>query len=1053
MIGQHGAVIRFAAAHGYHGSKGDRRGGHADHAKARGRKSGQAGGGMSQTLPRVPRAGGWLVWVLAWLLGIAPAWAGDPWAPFDLPWFDRVGVTDGLPHAITTSVVQDSRGLIWIGTMGGLVRYDGFRTQVYTQRNDDRGLPDAYVRCLLALPDGALLIGTGAGGLVRFQPGDETFHRYPTGAGGVADRKIYALTSDGAGGVLIASERGLDRLDLARDRIEHIDTGKAAAPRDFSALRDRAGNLWLGNDRGLFVRWAGQSGFVRVEAQGAIAQVLADQVWALREDREGRLWVGTLELGVVYRDRDGSWHALPGFSGSQSDGARRATVRDILETSSGALWFATDGNGVITYVPGEATMRELVHDAAMPSSLPGDAVRGLFEDRSGNVWAATDLGVAHANLLARRVFTLQPSMQAEHALANVSVRGIFVDSHGRIWLGLGAGHIDVIDLATASIRHLELGGRQRRRDVQAFAEAADGSIWVGTQGLARVDPQTFAVQGAILPQLDRVPVLHLLADGDALLIGTYDGLYRYEPASGALAHIEHVANDPGSLASSTVRQIARVNGAYWYLTSRGISIATAADQRSGFVNLLPDPADPDALPGNQLDSLAVDARGRIWVGTAAGLAWLNSARPPYRFHTLHMADGLGSDSINAVLPDAHGNVWASLPNGIARVDGATLHAQTLGVRDGLRVPSYIYAAAARAPSGELLFGGLGGLTVIRPDWQSPPRTEPVLAITRVTVNERGQPIGNLPPPGGSLTLAPEERNLRVAFALLDYQAQGETVYSYRLDGFDQDWITMPLGLRPYASYTNLPHGSYPLRLRAVTRGLEGRTYETVLHVSVQPRWYETPAAALLGLLLLLAGIVVLVQLRTVYLRRQARQLQERIDRHTLELRAANQRLDELASTDELTGVYNRRRFLALLEEVRQRTPAGHACLLLLDLDHFKRINDSRGHIAGDAVIRQVAQTLVSTCRKGDLVGRYGGEELVVCLPDCELAQGIALAERIRQALAELRVLHGGVSITVTASIGVAAHREGESLTQWLARADEALYEAKRDGRNRCAVAA
>jgi diguanylate cyclase (GGDEF)-like protein len=1006
---------------------------------------------------RMRRLSGWLA-LLVFLLCALPSGAtgaDDPWEPFDTPWFDRLGIADGLPHSITTAVVQDRQGLVWIGTMGGLVRYDGYRLQVFADvAGRAPGLPDAYVRCLLALPDGGLLIGTNAGGLSRFDPAGNRFRNYPVGDGGTVDRKIYALADDGGHGVWIATEHGLDHLDLASDRIEHVATGDGPAPRSFSVLQDRAGNLWLGNNAGLFVRRAGTREFVRPPRprEESVAIVLADQIWALREDREGRLWAGSVQAGAAWRDPDGGWHAVPGFSGYQADHARRATVRDFQELASGTMWIATDGSGVLAYAPGAAAVREIGHDTAMPSSLPGDSVRALMLDRSGNVWAATDLGVAHTHPDARTAFALLPSMREAHALANTNVRGIYVDRRKRIWLGLSAGRIDVIDLAAGQIRHLELDGSQRRRDVQAFAETPDGAIWVGTQGLARVDPDSLAVQDSVLPALDDAPVLHLLADGERLLIATYDGAYRYDLRTRALQHLEHAERDPGSLAGNTVRSIARVGGAIWYLTGRGISIAADAGQDRGFVNLAARPGDPHSLPANPVSSVAVDPAGRVWVGTAGGLGLLDAPAPPYRFRRFGTADGLDSDNVNAVLSDDRGNLWLSLPNGIAMIDGASHAVHTLGIRDGLRIPSYIYAAATRAPGGELLFGGLGGLTVIRPGWQPPPVPDAPLAVSQAVVNGAPLPFGQLPRPGDTLTLAPRKRSLRVDFALLDYQAPSETTYGYRMEGFDEGWIEMPRGSLPSAIYTNLPHGEYTLRLRAQTRGMRPRTVETAFSVRVEPRWYETAAARLVAVLLLFLLVVGLVQLRTLYLRRQARQLQRQIDMHTHELLEANRRLDELASTDELTGACNRRRFLELAEGIRQTAQDGHACMALLDLDRFKRINDTYGHLAGDAVIRGAARSILRQCRAGDLAGRYGGEELVVCLPDCALADGMAIAERIRASLAAGGIAHGGQTLAVTASIGVAAYRKGESLAQWLSRADGALYEAKRAGRNRCVAA-
>ncbi|MFA6231827.1 MAG: diguanylate cyclase [Rhodanobacter sp.] len=980
----------------------------------------------------------------------------DPWAPFDSPWFDKVSSTEGMPPSIVTALAQDHRGLIWVGTMVGLARYDGYRTQVFDSRGaDGKSLPDAYVRCLLALPDRGLLIGTNAGGLVRFDPGSARFQAYPVGKGGTSARKIYGLADDHTGGVWIATDEGLDHLDLRSDQITQLKTGGDTVPRNFSVLQDRAGNLWLGNDNGLFVRYAGSNAFVRPERPaGVVATVLNNQIWAINEDDAGRVWAGSGQAGAVYRDADGSWHAVPGFSG-YLHGSQQATVRDFMPLANGSMWIATDGNGVLSYAPGDAQVRTIEHDAAIASSLPGDSVRDLLQDRSGNIWAATDLGVASTNPNARTAFSVLPSPLTQNTLSESSVRAVYVDTRGLIWLGLGSGRIDMIDLHAGHMTHMQLGGSQIHRDVQAFVESGDGAIWVGTQGLARIDPKTLKIHSSMVPALENIPVLTLQRDGARLLVGTYDGIYRYDIRTHALDHIRHDPKDPGSLVSDTIRQITRIGDSWWYGTTQGVSIASNSRAKRGFRNLTHRANDPSSLPQDYVSSVMLDARQRLWISSFGGVATTGHfvADARWHFSSIGVSQGLRSDKVSSMLGDDPGNIWVGTSNGVSRIKGDTLAVSNLGPRDGLHIPSYLYAgAAARAPGGELLFGGLGGLTVIRPQWKPPAIALAPLVVTNAVVNESTLPFGQLPRDGEAIRLNQHSRNLRLDFALLDYQVPKQTAYSYRMEGLDENWIELPVGTMPSANYTNLPHGEYRLHLRATTQGMHPRTVETVLPVEVEPRWYETLLSKIIAVLLLIGFVILLVHLRTLYLRRQAKQLQRQIDEQTRDLRAANRRLDELAATDGLTGAYNRRRFLELAAQQHAQASEGAICIALFDLDRFKQINDTYGHLAGDAVIRTTIEVVRQHTRQHDLVGRYGGEEFVVCLPETNLQQAMETAERIRAALARTSVLHEGKTISVTVSIGVAALRTGESLEQWLSRADGAMYEAKRSGRNGCAAA-
>jgi diguanylate cyclase (GGDEF)-like protein len=1007
---------------------------------------------------------------LAWIATVAnaadvapaaPAAVVDPWAVYETAWFDTVGVADGLPHSTTTAIVQDKRGVIWIGTFGGLVRYDGYRMQVFGQEPDAYAgavLPDAYVRALAALDDGGLLIGTNTGGLLRFDPQSMRFHVYPVGPGGTSHAKIFSIAAAREPGAYwIATEGGIDRIDVARGRIEHVSgqpgDEKDMRPRTFVVAEDAAGNLWAGADNGLFVRHPGGH-FERVTSDDpAIDEILHDQVWALLADSRRNLWIGTGQSGAIYIDADGKAHRVPGLSGKDSV-ARRRTVRAFHETPQGVLWAATDGAGVITYDTATGRVRPLAHDAAMPSSLPGDITRDILQDTSGNIWVATELGAARYDPNGRAVFSVLPSPLETHTLSNANVHSVFVDPRGRVWLGLGMGRIDVLDLGRGGMRHLQLGGEQAERDVQAFVVAPDGAIWAGAQGISRIDPETFAMTSSVIPSLDGKLILSMQRDGNDILIGGYDGLFRYDTVKGTLRQMLHDDRDPASLVGDQVRYITRMPGAWWFSTISGISIAY--DGKPGFVNLRHDPADPTSLPHDYTGSIAFDSHHRLWLGTFGGIAYLDDFKPggPFRFGVIGSREGLVNTKINALLVDRDDRIWASMANGVAMVDANTHRVSDLGIRDGLRIPSYIHRAAAEAPGGELMFGGLGGLTVIRPYWVAPPVAPPRLAITHVTINDRPLPLADLPGDGGRLTLDGDGRNLRVDFALLDFRAPAETHYAYRMDDADGGWNEVARGLPPSAIYTNLASGNYTLRLRATMRGLDGRTVESSIHVTVVPRWYESLWTLMFGVALGVVAFFGLVHLRTLYLRRRAELLQVQVDARTRDLKAANERLDHLAGTDELTGSLNRRRFLEQAERVRQGAASDGIpfSMVLLDIDDFKTVNDTFGHLAGDTVIRETMRVISSMCRADDLAGRFGGEEFILCLPGALAEHALDITERVRHALGAMTIVHGDYRIRITVSAGVAMWRAPESLNSLLGRADEALYEAKNDGRNRSRIA-
>lgn len=222
-------------------------------------------------------------------------------------------------------------------------------------------------------------------------------------------------------------------------------------------------------------------------------------------------------------------------------------------------------------------------------------------------------------------------------------------------------------------------------------------------------------------------------------------------------------------------------------------------------------------------------------------------------------------------------------------------------------------------------------------------------------------------------------------------------------------------------------------------------------------WIQTdrpPSDVERGLVEVFASKIA-VSLANVRLYEQLRQYNETLEDRVLErtraLEEANQRLERLATVDSLTETLNRRRFLELAaQEVgRARRHDRPLSALLFDLDHFKTVNDTYGHAAGDQTLRQAAAAARSALRNSDVLARYGGEEFVALLPETDLEGAVAVAERLRGAVAATVIEADGVHISVTTSVGVAEWRGDEaSLERALARADEALYVAKRAGRNK-----
>lgn len=178
-----------------------------------------------------------------------------------------------------------------------------------------------------------------------------------------------------------------------------------------------------------------------------------------------------------------------------------------------------------------------------------------------------------------------------------------------------------------------------------------------------------------------------------------------------------------------------------------------------------------------------------------------------------------------------------------------------------------------------------------------------------------------------------------------------------------------------------------------------------------------------------------------------------IEDHNHELVQSNQKLEKIAKFDMLSGLLNRMSLFALIDVEIERSIRTQLPLsgIMLDVDHFKRINDSFGHQFGDEVIRMIGATLKKSLRKYDAAGRYGGEEFFILLPNSNQSQALMIAERFRKELESTPVYYDDDSITITASLGIAEFHPDESKEMWLRRTDKAMYQAKSNGRNSVVV--
>ncbi len=941
-------------------------------------------------------------------------------------------VDDGLPQSTVQAIVQGPRGYLWLGTQEGLARFDGVRFTNFHRRSTP-ALPSNNVTALAVGRDEALWIGMRGGGLVRRTPGG-TVDRAGADGPGASSLLVRSLLVDASGRLWVGTRgNGLFRLEPgAGGPLEPVEGFEGA--RILDLLEDREGRIWAATES----RGVGIVEEDRIRWLRAPEDLPGNVVWCLLEDHAGTVWAGTFGSGLV-RFGPGGPRVF-----TTADGLAGDKVTAIHEDGDGNLWVGHGDRGLSRLKDGTVT------GDSRGTILADATVLALFEDHEKNLWVGTQRkGLVR---LKDSRFTV---WDAARGLESPMARVVMVDRDGVTWVGTSGGGLYRIDTrkgpASPARRVPALAGI----DVFALHQTPDGALWVGTyqEGIFRFHRGT-ARRWTTADGLPENTVFALEDDGaGGLWVGTYGG---------GLAHLHHgtfdvITTDDG-LPSNLLRVLHRDSeGTLWVGTSGG-GVVTVRD---GIVSR---PRATRPLARATVLAIHEDGDGTFWFGTVnRGLCLLSGEL----FGCVTTGEGLHGDMVYTILDDLGGTLWMSSNHGITGVEKIRARAVVEG---GLRhVTPLVYGRSDGMPTDECNGGsqpsgwrdGEGRLWFPTPEGvvalELPERDNQRLRIPVMVEEVRldGVPLDLT----GGVVVSPGFHVLEVDYTAITLASPEKVRFQFRLHGPDDRWTDA--GPRRTAYFDHLPPGRYDFQVRG---GIAGRWGEPTppLELLVRPRLVERLSFRIgsVLLLLLLAGGAIAARIRGH--QRRERELEERIAEATSELRrakeqleAANFRLNELARVDPLTGVPNRRRFdetAASLWAACRRT-GSWLSVLMIDIDCFKAYNDTYGHQAGDLALQRVTGVLRERLRREtDLLGRYGGEEFGVLLPDTPPLAAVGIAEELRLAVRGAAIAHESseVASLVTVSIGVASIiPAGTSTFSMLIRAaDQALYQAKAGGRDR-----
>jgi ligand-binding sensor domain-containing protein/signal transduction histidine kinase len=761
--------------------------------------------------------------IYAWLLVAVSAYGLDPNRTLT-QYVHRIWqVQQGLPESSIYSIFQTRDGYLWLGTLTGLVRFDGVRftplENIYPAAPSN-----VWIRDIVEDSKGALWIATNESGVYRIDHGAVT--QFSQKDGMPSDTVACILTGKDDD-VWAGTGNGLVRFSDGKLQIYRTDQGLANNNIRTASLAD--GKLWIGTDSSQLSVWDG------TRFTGRSLSLLAKDsgVRALHAAPDGTVWVGT--TAGLLRIKDGQERLF-----TTKQGLVENWILALSGSPDGSLWIGTR-SGFSRFRNGEI-------DGFRPQDgLSQSAVYSVFEDREGSLWVGTKHGL-NQFLDGRAV-----PYTVNEGLPTNDTGPLLQDRFGNTWVGtLGAG---LSRFDGKRFRVMTVKDNLASNYINALAEDADGSLWVGTnRGLdrlrdGRVEKSYSPAQG--LPSSD---IRSLMRDrAGTLWVGTAVGVVQFRQGR---------FSRPGGLSLPTPILAMGEDGAggIYFATPNGVVLYSAGKSTELTQN---------GQPLRGVDTFYRDRDGAVWMGTlGGGLRLIENGK----ISSFFMRDGLFDNEIYSIIEDSQDRLWMACSKGIYSVPRADLRRFAAGEikkvtsnpyspTDALRVIECkpgVQPAAAVTKDGRLWFSTIRGLIVLDPIHQRSAVPPPPIVIEDVTVN------GEQENPAEIGRLAPSRKNLEFHYTGLSFLAPGRITFRYILEGFDKNWIDA--GTRRVAYYTNLPPGKFHFRVTGCS--IDGVCNETggAVDFALASHYYQRiwffPSLALL----IAIGIWLAYQLRIRTLR-------------------------------------------------------------------------------------------------------------------------------------------------------------------------------------------
>lgn len=778
--------------------------------------------------------------------------------------FRHYKVENGLSENSVFCSLQDSKGFMWFGTKDGLNRFDGRNFIVFRHiPNDNNSIGNSFVHALFEDREKMLWVGTEKG-MYKYNHLLNTFHFFDvkTADGDFMDHSVNGITQDMLGNMWMACGNGLFFYNKKTQKLKKYSYDEASreslsAVVVNSVFCDSEGTIWAGTlDGGLSRFNPDKDNFTNYTFVPSTGRYKVS-VLKIMEDSQGNLVLGTITEGLIFLDKK-TGKSVQYQLGAASD--HIIYLRDVFEYTPGVYLVASE-YGLLVYEKTTGRITQIRSSSVMPNSLSDNAVYSISKDREGGIWVGTYFGGVNYITPKPKPFDLYTPLEYLNSISGKAVSQFCEDPSGNMWIATedgGLNYFDVVKNTFKSYNHVP--GRNSISYSNIHCLQFDGdNLWIGTfaRGLNILNTKTgkftfFTSSNDVNSLIDN-SVFSVYKDlTGTIWIGTSGGLCKYNRANNNFDRI----HDPVINQTFVYDILQDSKGLLWFATY-GQGIIRYNPQTSEWKRYTNNPADKTSIPHNKIISIYQDDKNRLWFGTEGG-GFCQYLYESDSFRIFDVTSGLPNNVVYMLIADRD-YLWLTTNKGLVRFNPDTKDMKTFTKTDGLQGDQFNFKSGYKARNGKIYIGGINGFNSFFPEKLSDNTYIPPIVITKIQLFNKDIPIGESGSPlkqnisyTDEITLRHNHSLINFEFVALSYCAPDKNMYSYKLEGFDNDWNS--IGNDHKISYTNIPPGSYTLWIKGSNNDRVWNNEGVKLKIKVLRPFYASFIAYFIYFVLLISVV-------------------------------------------------------------------------------------------------------------------------------------------------------------------------------------------------------